>query len=236
MNDADDAKATIAGTSAVRSKSNTRIAIETIKKLVLESKLPAGSSHLESELALQLGMSRTPVREATLILEAQGLLEVRPRRGVKILPLSIKDMREIYQILTELEGLSAQLAAQKVMPPIEYDVAEKAITRMDDALINDDREAWAVADEIFHNELIRLSGNSRIAVVVDIYNDQVKRVRALTLYMRPSPIKSNKDHRNVLKAIRSGDMAKARAIHTEHRVQAGNMLIDILEKHKLHLV
>lgn len=232
----DKPNSSIIGAATVRSKSNTQIAVETIKKQILENKLPAGSSHLESELALQLGMSRTPVREATLILEAQGLLEVRPRRGVKILPLSIVDMQEIYQILTELEGLSAQLAAQKNLSKQEYDVAEKAIASMDDALENDDREAWAVADEIFHNELIRLSGNSRIAATVDIYNDQVRRVRALTLYMRPSPVKSNKDHRKLLNAIQSGQMDKARAIHTEHRVQAGTMLTDILKKHKLHMV
>lgn len=231
----DISSSTIASTKA-RSKSNTQIAIETIKKLILENKLPAGSSHLESELAMHLGMSRTPVREATLILEAQGLLEVRPRRGVKILPLSATDMQEIYQILTELEGLSAQLAAQKNLPDLEYDTAEEAIASMDTALEIDDREAWAVADEIFHNELIRLSGNSRIAAIIDIYNDQVRRVRALTLYMRPSPVKSNKDHRKVLKAIRSGEAAEARAIHTDHRVQAGAMLIAILQKHKLHLV
>jgi DNA-binding GntR family transcriptional regulator len=54
--------------------------------------------------------------------------------------------------------------------------------------------------------------------------------------MRPTPTKSNDDHRRVLEAIKAGDPARARAIHTEHRVQAGAMLIDILEKHKLHLV
>lgn len=58
-------------------------------------------------------MSRTPVREATLLLEAQGLLEVRPRKGVRILSLYADDMHEIYQVLTELESLAAFLAAEK---------------------------------------------------------------------------------------------------------------------------
>ena len=57
-------------------------------------------------------MSRTPVREATLILESQGLLEVRPRKGVRISALSADDMREIYEVLTELESLAASLAAE----------------------------------------------------------------------------------------------------------------------------
>lgn len=219
-----------------RGKSSTQVAIEIIKKLILENKLPAGSSHLESELAKRLGMSRTPIREATLILEAQGLLEVKPRRGVKILALSTEDMTEIYQILTELEGLSAELAAKKELTDEDFATAEHAIANMDKALELDEREAWAIADEVFHNELIRLGGNSRIANIVEMYNDQVRRVRALTLYLRPSPTKSNDDHRNVLQAIRARDPERARSLHTAHRVQAGKILTDLLRKFGFHHV
>ena len=224
------------GTQKERSQSNTQMAIKTIKQLILENKLPAGSNHLETELAEKLGMSRTPIREATLILENQGLLEVRPRRGVKILTLSIDDMREIYQILTELEGLAAELAAKQDHDPAEFAIAEKAIRDMDATLVEDNREEWAQADEAFHGELVRLGGNRRIATIVDTYNNQVRRARALTLYMRPSPTKSNEDHRRVLEAIKRRQPEKARAIHTEHRIQAGELLISILNKHKLHVV
>lgn len=216
--------------------SNTQIATRTLKQLIIENKLSPGSSHLESELAEVLGMSRTPVREATLLLEAQGLLQVRPRHGVKIASLSIDDMREIYQVLTELEALASQLAAGKDLAEEEYAAAEQAITDMDIALETDDRETWAKADEVFHSELIRLGGNQRVGHIVSMYNDQVRRVRALTLYMRPSPTKSNDDHRRLLEAIRRGDEANARAIHTAHRVQAQALLIDLLKRYNLHVV
>ncbi len=219
-----------------KGKSSTQVAIEVIKKLILENKLPAGSNHLEGELAKRLGMSRTPIREAILILETQGLLQVTPRRGVKISALSAADMNEIYEILTALEGLSAERAAQKDLSDDDFAGAEQAIARMDEALEQDDREAWALADEAFHNELIRLGGNQRIAGIVEIYNDQVRRVRSLTLYLRPSPTKSNEDHRQVLQAIRAGDPAAARSLHTAHRVQAGEMLIGLLNKFGFHQV
>lgn len=219
-----------------RSKSSTQVAIEVIKKLILENKLPAGSSHLESELAKRLGMSRTPIREAILILETQGLLQVTPRRGVKISALSTEDMNEIYQILTALEGLSAELAARKNHDSEAFAEAEQAIANMDEALERDDREAWALADEVFHNELIRLGGNTRIASIVEIYNDQVRRVRSLTLYLRPSPTKSNEDHRRVLDAIRAGDPVAARSLHTAHRIQAGEILTGLLKKFGFHQV
>ena len=219
-----------------RSKSNTQVALETLTNLILTNELPAGSNHLENELAERLGMSRTPVREATLILQAQGLLEVVPRRGVKILPVSAEDMREIYLILTALEGLAVELAAGRELEPGELNAAEQAISDMDAALKKDDRDAWAAADETFHNELVRLSGNNRIAAITSMYNNQVRRARAVTLYLRPSPTKSNDDHRDVLRAIQRGDADAAKRIHTEHRIAAGEMLSSLLTRFGLHQV
>lgn len=218
------------------SLSNTQLALKTIKQLILENKLPPGSNHLESELGEMLGMSRTPVREATLILEAQGLLEVRPRHGVKISSLSANDVREIYQILTELESLAVELAAKRDIPEDDFAEVEKAIHDMEEALKTDNREAWAQADERFHRELVRLGRNSRISTMVATCNDQVQRVRILTLYMRPSPTVSNEEHRNVVDAIRNHDAARARVLHSAHREQAGKLLISILETHRLHSV
>ena len=224
----------VSGNKKVRGKSSTLQAVEVLKNLILNNKLASGSSHLESELAALLGMSRTPVREATLILEAQGLLEVKPRHGVRIVSISPQDMSEIYDILTELESLSAELAANQNLADHEFEIAENAIVAMDEALKREDREAWAQADEAFHLELVRLGGNRRIANIVNMYNDQVRRARFLTLNFRPAPTKSNDDHRNVLDAIRKNDAARARELHKSHRVQAKDMLIALLEKYGFH--
>lgn len=122
--------------AAQKKKPNTFHAVDTLKDMILSNKLQAGSNHLEAELASLLGMSRTPVREATLILEAQGLVSVVPRHGVKILAISPKDMTEIYQVLTELECLSAELAATKNHADEEFHDAEKAIQNMETALLD----------------------------------------------------------------------------------------------------
>ncbi len=214
-----------------KSKSNTQQALSILKELILDNRLASGSNHLESELAEMLGMSRTPVREATLILEAQGLVEVKPRHGVKILSLSPQDMSEIYDILTELESLSAELAANMGYSEEQFQIAETAIQKMDEALENDDLEAWAVADELFHSELVRFGNNSRIANIYRMYSDQVRRARKLTLNLRPKPTKSNDDHRNVLNAIRDGNASEAQILHRAHRIQAKKMLIGLLEQY-----
>ena len=223
-------------TPAKKNMSNTQHAVNVLREMIIDNRLSSGSNHLESELARMLGMSRTPIREATLILEAQGLVEVRPRHGVKILSLSSIDMAEIYDILTELESLAAELAANKRYVDKDFLVAEGAIVQMENALAKDDREAWAVADELFHSELVRLSGSNRIINIFRMFNDQVHRARKLTLNLRPKPTKSNEDHRNVLQAIRKGNAPTARKIHRAHRVQAKKILIEILEQYGFHNV
>ncbi|WP_436398959.1 GntR family transcriptional regulator [Roseobacter sp. S98] len=217
-----------------REKSNSYRAVGELRRLIFAGELSPGSDHLETELAERLGMSRTPVREAALMLEAQGLVEVRPRRGIRILPVSPEDMQEIYDILTELEALAASRAAS--IPPAERDLEplERSIADMEAALQSEDRQAWADADERFHTELVRLGGNRRIEAITAMMADQVRRARAMTLYMRPAPVKSHEDHRGVLEAIRAGDAETARAIHHAHRTDAGKMLIALLRQHRFH--
>ena len=213
--------------------SNTTVAIEKLRDLIFSGQLSAGSDHLESELASRLGMSRTPVREALLRLETQGLLEVRPRKGVRITPLSRTDMQEIYDILTELESLAAANAAGRGLKEKDLKVLSKAILDMDAALVLDNREDWAAADSVFHKELVRLGGNARVQMIADMMSDQVRRARLVTLYMREAPTKSNEDHHQVVDAIRNGDIEQARNVHRKHRVDAKEMLINLLDRHHL---
>lgn len=215
-------------------QSSQAAAVEKLRALIFNGKLGAGTDHLESELAKTLGMSRTPVREALLVLEGQGLVDVRPRKGVRIKPLSPVDMAEIYDVLTELESLAAESAARLNHSDEELNALAASINDMDRALAGNDREAWARADEAFHTELVRLGQNSRISTIVGMMSDQVKRARLVTLHMRPSPSSSNADHRNLLEAIRRGDAEAARRIHHAHRTAAKHVLIQLLETHHLN--
>lgn len=218
---------------APKQKTITTQAMEQIRQLIFDGELAAGSDHLESELADRLGMSRTPVREATLMLAQQGLLEVRPRKGVRIATLSLKDMEEIYAVLTELEALAAEEAAEKGYSDADLAALKQSIEAMEDALKREDREAWAMADNDFHAELVRLGGNSRVQSIVSMMANQVRRARAMTLYIRPLPVKSNEDHRAVYDAIKRGEPALARERHRSHRQHAREVLIELLKKHRL---
>ena len=213
--------------------SNTERAIRALRDLIFSGELSPGSDHLETELAARLGMSRTPVREAALSLQAQGLVKVRPRRGLRVLGVSPQDMREIYDVLTLLESHAAERAAERRYEARDLLALKSAIDDMDAALARDDLEAWASADEAFHCELVRLGGNKRIEAIVAMMGDQVRRARAMTLYMRPSPLRSNADHRAVCAAIAAGQPEQARKLHESHRRAARDMLVDLLARLRL---
>jgi DNA-binding GntR family transcriptional regulator len=142
-------------------------------------------------------------------------------------------MEEIYAVLTELESLAAEEAAGKGYSEADLGVLKQSIEAMEEALVREDRDDWAVADEAFHTELVRLGGNSRVSSIVSMMANQVRRARAMTLYIRPLPVISNEDHRAVYDAIKNGDARAARERHRSHRQHAREVLIDLLKKHRL---
>lgn len=210
-------------------KSMTAFAHLKIRQLILENKWPPGYQATEQEVAANLGMSRTPVREALMRLQQNGLVSVIPRHGVRVLPVSTADMRKIYEIITSLESTAAGLAAARNLIGDQLKGLEKATAEMDEALSLDDLERWAQADARFHEQLLDLCGNQMLKAVVMNFIDRAHRVRMLTLKMRPKPTNSTRDHTLLLDAIRTGNSTRAVEIHKEHRERAGCELLALLD-------
>ncbi|MEP2781696.1 MAG: GntR family transcriptional regulator [Pseudoruegeria sp.] len=222
--------------TASKPKSNTQRAIDAMREMIFSGELTAGSDHLESELAQRLDMSRTPVREAALTLESQGLLEMRPRKGVRILSVSSGDMREIYDVLTELESLAVRRAASFGYSNADLVHLANAMKEMEATIEAGELEDWADADGKFHTELVRLGKNKRLEAIAGIMSDQVRRARTITLFMRPVPTQSNQDHRLVYEAIQSGQSDHASALHRAHMERARDVILALLERHRLKRV
>lgn len=209
---------------------NTQRAYQEIRRRILESDMPPNAQYLEQELAVALGMSRTPVREALIRLSEERLVVVRPRHGARVLPVSVDDMREIYEVLTELEALAARKLAERGLSARERQQLIATMAEMDAALQRDDLKGWARSDERFHALLVDLVGNSRMSQVVATFRDQAYRARMQTLKLRPKPIDSSRDHAAVVEAIRNRNGAAAAAIHRRHREKAGAMQLRLLAR------
>lgn len=204
-----------------------------LKRRVLDNEFPVGSFFLEQELADLMEMSRTPIREALVRLANEGFVEIRPRHGMRVLPISAEDMREIYTILTALESEVAAEVAARGLSPEEIAALRDAVDDMEAALVDDDRKAWAVADERFHRSLVSSSANQRLRSVIQQFWEQAHRVRMLTLRLRPKPEQSTREHLDLVHAIEERDPQKAWKIHRTHRETAADMLAEILSSNGL---
>ncbi|MDZ4729573.1 MAG: GntR family transcriptional regulator [Xanthomonadales bacterium] len=204
-----------------------------IKERILGNVYEPGYQALEQEIAENLNVSRTPMREALIRLSQEGLVELIPRRGFRVVPVVAADMKEIYDVLTSLESMAAELLAQRGPSEEELAEMELATNDMESALERDDLDAWAAADERYHKSLIELCGNQRLAALANTVRDQGRRARMVTLRLRPKPTASTQEHRDVLDAIRKRDVHRAREMHYQHRRRASVELTDILRKYRL---
>ncbi|MBT3361034.1 MAG: GntR family transcriptional regulator [Rhodospirillales bacterium] len=212
----------------------TEEAYQGIKDEILENRMAPGFQATEPEVAERLGMSRTPVREALIRLQEDGLVEVVPRRGMRVLPVSPDDMREIYEVLCCVETEAAMLLAAR--RPNANDIAglETTIRKMDAALEADDLDAWANADAEYHSTLLSLCGNKRLAAIATTYQNQAHRARIFTLRLRERPVGSTDDHREQVAAILDGDVLRVQELYRAHRERAATELLGILRRFNLY--
>lgn len=203
-----------------------------LRRRILDNVYPPGHQVLENELAQELGISRTPMRETMMRLASEGLIEIVPRHGMRVLPVSPADMAEIYVVLTALESAAAELLARRRPTDAELKPLVDATRDMTKALKADDLDAWAAADERFHQGLIVLAGNRTLIEAVQRLADRVHRARMFTLRLRPKPINSTREHSALLARIRAGDGDGAVRVNREHRERASRELVAIFERYR----
>ena len=180
-------------------------------------------------------MSRTPVREAAVRLEQEGLLTIVPRHGVQISSLSPSDMREIYEVLLSLEPTAVELFTSQQPGPHALAPIVEACERMERALRKSppDMKEWILADAAFHSLLVTMCGNRRLTAMVMTVSGQAHRARMFTLPLRPIPHQSTSEHRSVLEAVMKGDAHLARKLYENHRRRGAQAMMDLIEHHGL---
>lgn len=214
-------------------ESRTEAVYREIKRRILENEYSPGHHALELGLANEFGVSRTPLREALVRLENEGLVEIIPRHGMRVLPMSAEDMLEIYQIMTSLETLAVGIIAERGLREADLKALEAATDDMAKALDTDDLDAWAEADDRFHQIMLDLTKNRRLVNTVNGFWDQTHRAQRLTLRLREKPLRSTTNHRRLIEALRKGDADLARQIHGTQRQKSHEELIDILERYAI---
>lgn len=204
-----------------------------IRRRILDNEYPPAHQVLELDLAAELGMSRTPVREALVRLQHENFVQLIPRHGMRVVPLSLENLRDMYEVLTALEVTAIERLVRTAPDSRTIAALDQALDDMDRAVKKQDRDAWVTADERFHRMLIDLCGNARLAAVAYTLWDQGHRARMTTVRLRSALDASNREHRAVVEAIRRGDAKEARARHSKHRERTSREIIKLLEEFRM---
>ncbi|PKW16204.1 GntR family transcriptional regulator [Saccharopolyspora spinosa] len=161
----------------------TERVFEQIRTAILSGELAPGSLYSVVDIASQLGVSRTPVREALLQFAANGMVRFERSRGVRILELSVKDIEEIYSLRLLLEAPSAYRAATQ-MNDRDRAVFKKAFAGMRKASETGDERLFQQHDMVFHETIVRAAGNERVVQVVANTRSQMHALGLSTIKTR----------------------------------------------------
>ena len=221
-------------TQKAESRSSSRVedAYRTLKEAILKSVFPPGYQGSEQEIAVRLGMSRTPVHEALIRLQEDGLVRILAKRGVVVCAVSPDDVRDIYDVIRAVEPMAAELLA--VQPASSRravaDELDRLNTTMKQSLERGDLVRWANSDDEFHRLLSEACGNGRITRIARTVMDQAHRARMLTLNLRAKPTRSVLEHRAIIAAIRKGNAQDAQDCTRAHRTRARDELVPLLAR------
>lgn len=217
---------------------STRVdsAYDRLKDEILHGVLPPGYQAPEPDIASRLGMSRTPVREALIRLEAEGLIDLIPRRGARVVAISQKDFREIFEILAVLEGLAAHAAAQTGIASEPLSGLRQVLEEGETALRAKDISAWAQLDDTVHRLVAGLSGNDRLHAEICGLLDQVFRANSVLLRLNNAPAARDATHRKIVDAIAAGEAEQAAELANAHRLSGLKTMDDLLRNSGLSYV
>ncbi|WP_420394145.1 GntR family transcriptional regulator [Acuticoccus sp.] len=210
--------------------SNASHAYAVLKRRIVDNFYAPSATVPVQEVSAELGMSRTPIRDALIRLEKERLVELVPRYGFRVLGMSAQGMLDIYQILAGLEAVAIELIIERGPTASEMARLGAAADGLAAALEEGDLDLWAEADAVFHTALAEVSGNRQLVATVRQFAEQTSRARAVTLRLRPAPTTSTQNHRRLVEAIAAGDAVAAREIHWNQRLRSGRELADILRR------
>ncbi len=208
------------------------VVFETLRDAIITQVLKPGERLMEIQLADEMGVSRTPVREAIRKLELEGLVVMVPRKGAYVAGVSMKDIHEVYEVRAALEMLAVTLAAERITDE-ELDALERQVLRESEAESDQDEHALdniIYIDSSFHDIIYQAAHNQRLVQFVNILQEQLQRFRAASL-SRPGRSKTALDeHKQIVEALaeRNGELAAKLA--KEHIENAENAMISGMEE------
>ncbi len=207
------------------------IVFETIREAIINGHLPPNERLMEIQLAEEMGVSRTPVREAIRKLELEGLVIMIPRKGAYVAGLSLKDIADVFEVRAALEGLAAGLAAERITEE-EMEQLERSLVKVSELTELDDLDELINVDTDFHDALYKASRNERLVQIVSNLREQIQRFRTTSL-AQPGRIKDAlEEHKKIVEAVSDRNIELAQALAQSHIENAESSMLEALRAQK----
>lgn len=173
----------------------------------------------EVAIGEELGVSRTPVREAFRQLELEGLIQIIPNKGAYVTGITPKDVKDIYMIRSRLEGLCARWATEHITPEQMAEMEENVYLAKFHAEKGHWDQLWEL-DNRFHDIMYEACDSKMLEHQLKDFHQYVLRVRKKTLNSANRGTKSNEEHEGIMEAIKAGDADLAEQLAHQHMINA----------------
>lgn len=190
-----------------------------LESAIINGEYCDGDSLNEIKLSQTLGVSRTPVREALMQLELEGLVKTIPNKGATVTGFSLKDILDIYTIRIEVEGLASKLCAENITDD-EIKALEKIVDLQEFYMSKFDTSLLWQLDGEFHKIIYECSKNRPLKSMLTSYHNYIQRARDMSMRAKGRAEKTIAEHRAILNAIENHDGALAAKLTTEHVMRA----------------
>ena len=195
-----------------------------LREDILSGKYKEHEELKEVAIGEELGVSRTPVREAFRQLELEGLIQIVPNKGAYVTGITAKDVKDIYMIRSLLEGLCARLATEKITTE-QMEEMEENIYLADFHAQKGHMDQMAELDNRFHDILYEACDSKLLEHTLKDYHQYVLRVRQKTLSNNTRGRASKDVHRQIMEAIMAGDADKAEQLANRHMINAYDNMV-----------
>jgi DNA-binding GntR family transcriptional regulator len=210
-----------------RRRSTPALVADALRDAILRGTFKSGDPLPQDDIARQFGLSRIPVREALRQLEGEGLVTFYPHRGAVVSTLSAAELREICEMRVALESLALRLAIPAM--------TEEAVTQAEQILDETDRETevvatWSSNNWRFHSTLYGAADRPRLLKMIKGLHDNVDRYLRLHVSLLDYKEKGQQEHRQILRAVRDGDVEGSVGLLEHHVSGVAQLLGDYLDR------
>lgn len=196
-----------------------------IENAILDGEYKDGDSLNELRLSKELGVSRTPVREALMQLELEGLVRNVPNKGAVVVGVTEQDIHDIYEIRIRIEGLAARLCAENITDD-ELRALEQIVDLQEFYLLKNDTEQIWKLDSDFHKIIYDASRSRPLRFTLSNFHNYIKKARDISVQTEGRAEKTVAEHRAILDAIKEHNGALAEKLTADHISNAEENLFD----------